>query len=317
MNCKNRLIGLSLSSLVRASVALAATCAVIPCQAAVAPAADVGTVAEWSATMNLAGRQRMLSQKMAKECLLVKLGVDVDANRKNLQGTISLFEKTLQGLQEGDASQKLVKTPNALIQKQLSAIAEAFAAYKEVLTPATTGTIDDKAVGVVAERSVAVLGAMDKACKMYERTARETLGGGSNIVINLAGKQRMLSQKMSKEFLLVAAGSNVEVNVVNLRETATLFDRTLTGLIAGDTDLELPACTNTEISAQLEVVKGIWAQFKPAIERGYSGKVGTEDIANVANLNPKLLAEMNKAVSMFEKAAADAKPAAVSSAEGK
>ncbi len=41
----------------------------------------------------------------------------------------------------------------------------------------------------------------------------------------------MLTQKMSKEILLIAKGVNTEQNKENLENTARLFDKTLKGLI--------------------------------------------------------------------------------------
>ena len=51
-----------------------------------------------------------------------------------------------------------------------------------------------------------------------------------NRAINLAGKQRMLTQKMSKEFLLIGLQIDQAKNLRRLRATRNLFDRTLTGL---------------------------------------------------------------------------------------
>ena len=70
-------------------------------------------------------------------------------------------------------------------------------------------------------------------------------------VINLAGKQRMLTQKMSKEALLVAKGIDAEENKANLQKTAALFGKTLTGLVKGDADLGLPKTEDAAILEQL------------------------------------------------------------------
>jgi nitrate/nitrite-specific signal transduction histidine kinase len=66
-------------------------------------------------------------------------------------------------------------------------------------------------------------------------------------VINLAGKQRMLTQKMSKEALFVTKGIDADKNKEALSKTEGLFDKTLTGLINGDKDLDLPKNENKEI----------------------------------------------------------------------
>ena len=62
------------------------------------------TASEYATVINLAGRQRMLTQKMSKEVLLVALGHDADANKANLRNTASLFDRTLKGLKDGDSA---------------------------------------------------------------------------------------------------------------------------------------------------------------------------------------------------------------------
>ena len=60
------------------------------------------TAAEYGTVLNLSGKQRMLTQKMSKEIMLIAMGVDVGGNLKNLAATSALFDKTLKGLRDGD-----------------------------------------------------------------------------------------------------------------------------------------------------------------------------------------------------------------------
>ena len=117
----------------------------------------------------------------------------------------------------------------------------------------------------------------------------------------------MLTQKMSKEFLLIAYGHDVENNKLSLLETYTLFERTLEGLVDGDATLGLPGTTNADIVAQLGVVSGLWGDFKPVVSaaaEASSSSVSGEQISQVAQLNLPLLKNMNKAVGMYEAEAA-------------
>ena len=65
---------------------------------------------EYAVTINLAGKQRMLSQKMAKEALLIGAGVKTNESAAALIKTVALFERTLAGLQRGDPELALVAT---------------------------------------------------------------------------------------------------------------------------------------------------------------------------------------------------------------
>nr|WP_320048795.1 methyl-accepting chemotaxis protein [uncultured Desulfuromonas sp.] len=123
-------------------------------------------------------------------------------------------------------------------------------------------------------------------------------------VINIAGRQRMLSQKMSKEVLMVAASSNASAAKEQLRDTKILFDRSLKALIDGDSDMGLPATSEGPIHEQLLVVKSIWEQFSPKIKQILTHTTDTVEFQNalkhILSENIALLTEMNKAVQMFE-----------------
>ena len=157
----------------------------------------------------------------------------------------------------------------------------------------------------VAALNLPLLKNMNTAVRLYEKEAKKATGKSAGVVINLAGKQRMLTQKMSKEVLLVALGHDADANRSNARSTASLFDRTLIGLKDGDADLELPRTDDPAIRTQLDTVDGLWQQFKPLVESaGAVGgtKLSSADLNQIAALNLPLLKEMNKAVKMYEQA---------------
>ncbi len=122
------------------------------------------------------------------------------------------------------------------------------------------------------------------------------------VVLNLSGKQRMLTQKMSKEVLLVALGCDGKSNLENLKKTADLFDKTLSGLRNGDKSLGLPATNQKRIIRQLDKTKDIWMPFHEKIKKILSqGKVTKDDVAVIAEKNLPLLKNMNKCVKLYEK----------------
>ncbi len=117
-------------------------------------------------------------------------------------------------------------------------------------------------------------------------------------IINLAGRQRMLTQKMSKELLLVKSGLPV---VDDLNKTRNLFDKTLEGLIDGSEELGLPKVSNEKIERQLLAVKDIWSDFSKQLDIILSHQdLVAEDITKLANDSVVILKEMNKAVGMLE-----------------
>lgn len=268
--------------------------------------------AQYGVVLNLSGKQRMLTQKMSKEILLIALDVDKEANLKNLAATANLFDRTLKGLRDGDPELRLPLTVNKRIIRQLDKINKRYwqsfyAMIKEILA---SGQVTREQVAKMADLNLPLLRQMNRCVKLYENDAAKTglkSDPGLAVTINLAGKQRMLTQKMSKEFLLIAYGYQVQENKLNLLETYTLFDRTLRGLLDGDQDLELPGTKNPEIRKQLLRVMDLWKNFKPVVESATDpkeGKITREQILTLARLNLPLLQEMNRAVKMYELEAA-------------
>jgi hypothetical protein len=140
-----------------------------------------------------------------------------------------------------------------------------------LMTSDTTGlreqfdaTVDDFEVAhatLIAKCDASVRGsaeAADVGHEAFQLAARETLdlidGSGANTaVLNISGRQRMLSQRMSKEVLLVAAG-NLSVRD-SLQATSDEFNGTLGDLINGNAERGLPAALG-DVPAQRALVLG-------------------------------------------------------------
>jgi hypothetical protein len=265
-----------------------------------AAGSQAATKEEMGATINLAGKQRMLTQKMSKEALLIAKGIDADGNKANLGKTAALFDKTLAGLSAGDASLGLPETTDPAILKQLEVVKALWVEFKVSIDAAAGGDTSAGVLDKIATQNLPLLKEMNKAVQMYAKAAGSTLDPAVATTINLSGKQRMLTQKMTKELLLVATGIDADANKVNLGKTVALFQSTLTGLLDGDKELGLPGTKDQAIRDQLAVVQGLWKKYKPVLDAVDTSDAG---LTKAAELNLPLLKEMNKAVKMYEKAA--------------
>lgn len=126
--------------------------------------------------------------------------------------------------------------------------------------------------------------------------------------INLAGRQRMLSQKMTKEsFVAHSLTSSAERKTVlaDLRQTAQLFNDTLAGLLAGDPRQGLEPVADEATRQKLLEVQGIWQVFSGNIEIFQSREAGSPESEAALNIirsqNGPLLEAMNEAVTLYEK----------------
>mmetsp|Transcript_56523 Transcript_56523/g.103326 ORF Transcript_56523/g.103326 Transcript_56523/m.103326 type:complete len:295 (-) Transcript_56523:111-995(-) len=252
----------------------------------------------------MAGRQRMLSQKMSKEFLLVAKGISTTDNKANMAATINLFNASLKKLMAGSSADLIPTPPTSAIQTQLNVVNSLWSTFSSLLLDnVDASTISTSVLTDVAEQSVPILVQMNAAVGMYA-TAAGTVAPGA--VVNIAGRQRMLSQRMSKEALLVGLNVNKAATLTSLNATRNLFDTSHVGLRDGSTALNLPATSNTCILKQLTTVASIWSQFEPLIAAIISSEAATDaQLTEIATLNPDLLREANNAVTMYVKDAAN------------
>ncbi len=136
-------------------------------------------------------------------------------------------------------------------------------------------------------------------------------------VINMAGRQRMLSQKMTKELFTclndVKSNKSSQKTVELLRQTITLFDKTLASLADGGMipktlnpdnkeTIEAPR-PDVAIATQLGKVKSVWDEYRGVIKKLIDGGFTDQSaIAKTAKLNMALLKESNSAVVLMQEA---------------
>jgi len=132
------------------------------------------------------------------------------------------------------------------------------------------------------------------------------------LIVNIAGRQRMLSQKMTKESLAyVFLTQSDKIKKESIQKAITLFDLSLTALTDGgstfsDSEMKnsvtLPSIKDTSTRDQLIQVKELWDSFKKKIT-GLIDSKSTDnlEIEKLLALNSDLLREMDKAVGMLQK----------------
>jgi nitrate/nitrite-specific signal transduction histidine kinase len=256
---------------------------------------------QFAAAINLAGRQRMLTQKMTKEFLLTALKVDEGENKKNCDTTARLFAESLDRLLQGDAELNIPGPPTPEINEQLKKVKALWDAFSPKLAAASSGNISRDALVAVAQLNVPLLEEMNKAVVLYESESAKGGAKGLGAVVNIAGRQRMLSQKIAKEILLIALGVDPDANRRSLQATKDLFQQSLAGLIQGNEQMSLSAPKTPTLLAQMKKVESLWNDFIPLVDQAIGNpEVSADLISKVGQLNLKLLQEMNRAVTMYE-----------------
>ncbi|MFW1677124.1 methyl-accepting chemotaxis protein [Pontibacter sp. JAM-7] len=113
--------------------------------------------------------------------------------------------------------------------------------------------------------------------------------------INMAGRQRMLSQKVAKEALQVRA--DVE-QLATLQKTISLFEASHERLLNGDPETGMTPISNSQVRAQLEHVWGLWQEYRVSVDQ-YVATGDHSALVALTQQSPQVLKNMNQAVVML------------------
>ena len=258
---------------------------------------------ELAIAINLAGKQRMLTQKISKEALLISLDIDKEENKKKLEKSVKLFDKTLNGLLYGDKDLELAPSKDKKVEaklKEVKALWQPF--YKNAKVIYSSQNAPKEAFIYIDKNNLKLLKTMNEAVSLY------TLLGdkGSNKLkiandINLAGKQRMLTQKMAKDILRYKNNLDAKEALKSLTGSVKLFDKTLEGLYNGNKELNLVGTNLPKIRNQLDIVKSRWSEAKGLIGKAIKSKNDKEVVKELISKLDETKVQMNKAVVLYTK----------------
>ena len=219
--------------------------------------------------INLAGKQRMLTQKMSKEALLVAKGINSQKNREELKKTITLFDNTLNALLNGDSALKLPKTEDEKIRKRIQKIKKLWREFKPFVDKIAEENFNRTSLKAIEMGNMPLLLAMNSLVRMYEQKYSSVLKQNRATTINMAGKERMLSQKMTKELLLIAHNLESHVYMKSLTKGGEFFKDTLFELIQ-----DKEAMSNPNTKEEIKDIKKLWDEYQYAIVNTELSKEG-------------------------------------------
>jgi nitrate/nitrite-specific signal transduction histidine kinase len=250
----------------------------------------------WAAAINVAGRQRMLSQKMFKEMLLVHHRVDEEANTRAMTATIALFAESHRRLTAGDPEQDIPAAPTPAVAAALAGIDAPWATFRDGLTAG--GITDPARLATLAAANDELLAAVAAMVEAYEGAQKAAMGTATGKVINWAGRQRMLSQRMAKEALLIAAGADADAARTRLAKARELFAASHEALAQGSAEAGIPAPTDPAVVRQFAKVGDLWAAYQGLLDRVAGGDAAAR--GDLAEASVRLLAETNRATGLLE-----------------
>ncbi len=277
------------------------------------PAASTETTAQFvedsgaSARVDLAGKLRMLSQRVTATACYVRAGVDTASTLPALIGATDEFEAILNALQNGDPERGIFgaeERRRTLVGLQ-KLHDDYWAGFAEHARRVSAGAGDATDVAEMATQSQPLL---EFAMRMVSEISAQysdptVLLQADAMLIDIAGRQRMLSQRISKNACLLGTGLGTEATMAELAATVSVFDTSLHALYHGMTDAGVKPPPTEEIAAALGNVVERWNALQPVLASvSWDGSVNSDIMAMVYAETTALTGEMNAIVGLYAEA---------------
>ena len=233
-----------------------------------------------SGAINYAGWFRALSQRMAKAyCqqylqVLPAAAVDVMGLARKMVQTGS--GELARGMQSGQWPVE--------VGRQLAEVQKQFALLNQMTSAPATTTALVAAASEQADRTLLIAQAVTEAIEKMAQSPSARL-------VNLAGRQRMLSQRLAKNYFLSAAKVDSKVVQAQLASDAADFRQALQTLKAA------PVSTSS-IRNELELADSQWLFFESALRR----PADDAGLNAVATTSERLLGVMDKLTGLYDAA---------------
>lgn len=233
-----------------------------------------------SGAINYAGWFRALSQRMAKAyCqqylqVLPAAAVDVMGLARKMVQTGS--GELARGMQSGQWP--------AEVGRQLAEMQKQFALLNQMTSAPATTTALVAAASEQADRTLLIAQAVTEAIEKFAQAPSARL-------VSLAGRQRMLSQRLAKNYFLSAAKVDSKVVQAQLASDAADFRQALQTLKAA------PVSTSS-IRNELELADSQWLFFESALRR----PADDAGLNAVATTSERLLGVMDKLTGLYDAA---------------
>lgn len=241
---------------------------------ALAAGASYAQVSNLGDAINKAGRQRMLSQRMGKAWMSLGQGIEAESARRVLDQSMALFDRQLTELK---AFAPAGETRDTYVQLE-----SAWSGYKALLV----GTSPSKERGKpLLDQAGKVLALAHKGTGLYEQQS----GKPGARLVNVAGRQRMLSQRMAQFYL--ANNWNVD-SAVSQGEMAKAREEFIPALEL----LRNAPEASPEIRQTLVLADGQWLFFDNALKARITSPKAASDVFVTSE---NLLQVMDRVTSLY------------------
>ncbi|SFS12519.1 type IV pili methyl-accepting chemotaxis transducer N-terminal domain-containing protein [Yoonia litorea] len=258
--------------------------------------------------INFSGKLRMLSQRIPSAACHFSQGIDPEGSLALLNAATAEFDKIITALEfGGDTDLNIIAAESR--RKTLERIHQLHEQWDPLKTAAqavASGNGSDADIDFILNNNMPVLRAaqllVEELVKQYSNpnaTTRAML-----FLIDISGRQRMLTQKVSKESCMLGGPFETETTMTDLEGTIGIFEASLEALRFGMPMVGVNPPPNDAIFEGLNGVHEDWQRVTPLLTEIRAGNTldAEQSTIKFQGLNTTM-ANMNTVVGMYTAAA--------------
>jgi nitrate/nitrite-specific signal transduction histidine kinase len=232
-------------------------------------------VTDFNDAINKAGRQRMLSQRMVKAYLALGLQVKTTEATRVLDQSMALFDRQLVELKS--------YAPTSPIKETYAQLDTQWSTLKSLLVGSAPNAAN---ASKLLHQDASVLTLANTGTQQLE----QAYGKPTGKLVNVAGRQRMLSQRMAKYYMALTWGVDTSAAGIEIDKARSEFAQAL------DLLRNAPEATS-EIRQELALADAQWILFGAAL----GAKPSAIGASNVFAASENLLTVMDKVTNLYSK----------------
>ena len=224
--------------------------------------------AENKKVLNYAFKQRMRTQLIARDALLICMDLNRSFYQKEILVNADLFHENFNNLINSKEEIKKAEKKDPNFIKKIEEIKEIWLTLYDNVKKISKDCKDKNTLNFIEKNNIKLLDDIayifTDFIESYNSTNKleASMAHIKSMLYTQVGKPRMYINKLVKERLLIGQNMNVKENQKSFNQSVKEMDRLMKALKDGDKELELDGTEDRKILEKLSISQKIWEEVK-------------------------------------------------------